>query len=662
MKWCMTLLGAVLTVGSLAAQDTPPGGARIDVLNYDLDIELTPENSYLRGTAKVTFQVLEDAVSVPFELNSRISLIQVSDEDGVTYSPSFDNFNSSRMLVRAPEAFKSGSQRTLTFTFDGTLDSEEFAYLDDTPREEKAVVSPDGALLLTTGHWFPSHNLPLDTATSTIRVTVPLGFTAVGPGQSAGIETVGISEVFTWTSEHPLDEFPVAVARYFRQSFDDLEVPMTFYVKEDFNQDLHPLADELEKMALYYKGKLGDAWLAPRLNFVEVGNVRLAATGAWGLTLLEDAVLKAPTPSEVELSRRMALQWWGYGLYLGSGSAVWLQDGFAEYATLQYLESKDPERFNAQLAKLSVEALKYEQRAALSAGLELGAGTPQYDSIIRAKGAWVLYMLRQLIGAEKFDPMLDDWYKQSVGKPVLTSQFIDFVNSRSGGDYRWFFVQWVDGTGVPEFRVDYTILKKSAGGFRVRGQIKQDQELFRMPVDIEIQTKGKAEEKHLALRGKSTSFDFDTETLPLKIEIDPDGKILRDSDKMQVAVHIALGEEYQQAGEEVSAIREFEKAKTLFPLSSLAHYRLGETFFSQHSYTNAANSFRDALNGNLQPDWVETWTHIYLGKIYDILDQRQRALAEYQKAVNTKNDYNGAQAEAQKYINEPFSKPRAVIN
>jgi tetratricopeptide (TPR) repeat protein len=58
---------------------------------------------------------------------------------------------------------------------------------------------------------------------------------------------------------------------------------------------------------------------------------------------------------------------------------------------------------------------------------------------------------------------------------------------------------------------------------------------------------------------------------------------------------------------------------------------------------------------------VETWIHIYLGKIYDVLGQRQRALAEYQKAFNTKVDYNGAQAEAQKYLQETYSNPGSVI-
>ena len=182
-----------------------------------------------------------------------------------------------------------------------------------------------------------------------------------------------------------------------------------------------------------------------------------------------------------------------------------------------------------------------------------------------------------------------------------------------------------------------------------------------MPLDVVVETKGQPEEKKLTIRGKNTSFSLETETVPVRLQFDPHGKILSRSDGMSVKVHIALGEEYQQQGELVSAIREYQKAKKLNPRSSLAHYRVGEVFFEQHSYSSAANSFRDALNGNLQPDWVETWTHIHLGKIYDILGQRQRALAEYQKAINSKIDYNSAQAEAQKYLKEPYAERQTIV-
>jgi hypothetical protein len=548
---------------------------------------------------------------------------------------------------------------TLTFRFEGTLERETYAFLD-TPQAESAVIYPEGAILLSEGNWFPSHLFPLDAATATVKITVPLGFSVVAPGEMRSIETLGISEVFTWESRQLLTRIPVVVARFFRQKFEDFSIPLTFYVTEAFDRDLRPFVDEVTQMLEFFRSEYGPLD-EEALNFVQVSNVRLPSTGCAGLILLESSLLQSPSLPIMELARRVALQWWGYSLRPEASSDAWLQDGFATYAALRYFEVKHSDRFSTELAREAVSALKYESNAPVSKGLELQSGSAQYQSIVASKGAWILYMLGQLVGREQLDGLLGDWYRQKAQQPVNTAEFAAFIQERTGEDLRWFFVQWVDSVGIPEFRIEYTIFKLRDGGFKIRGQIKQNIELFRMPLEVRIETKGQPEDKELNVRGRSTAFTFPTETMPLRMELDPHGKILSDSPRMRIAVHVALGEEYQELKEFLPAIREYEKATQLNPRTSIAHYRLGEVFFEQRNLSTAANSFRDALNGDRKPDWVETWIHIYLGKIYDVLGQRQRALAEYQKAFNTKVDYNGAQAEAQKYLKETYSSPGSVI-
>ena len=62
-------------------------------------------------------------------------------------------------------------------------------------------------------------------------------------------------------------------------------------------------------------------------------------------------------------------------------------------------------------------------------------------------------------------------------------------------------------------------------------------------------------------------------------------------------------------------------------------------------------------NGDLEPKWTEVWGHINLGKIFDVTDQRERAVNEYNQAIRTKDNTQGAQEEAAKYLKEPFQKP-----
>jgi len=651
-----SLLGFITPAWS---QQGPGASPVLDVQHYEISAEVIPEESFVKGEVKIRFVLLEDSVSLPFELNTRLSLLEVRDEEDVSYSTSFDNFESSRLRVRGSGTFRKGTEKTLTFRFEGTLERETYAFLD-TPQAESAVIYPEGAILLSEGNWFPSHRFPLDAATATVKITVPLGFSVVAPGEMRSVETLGISEVFTWESRQPLTRIPVVVARFFRQKFEDSSIPLTFYVTEAFDRDLRPFVDEVTQMLEFFQSEYGP-FPKEALNFAQVSNVRLPSTGCAGLILLESSLLQSPSIPIMELARRIARQWWGYSLRPERSSDAWLQDGFATYAALRYFEAKHPDRFSTELAREAISALKYESNAPITKGLELQSGSAQYQSIVASKGAWILYMLAQLVGREQFDGMLGDWYRQKAQQTANTAEFAAFIQERTGEDYKWFFVQWVESVGIPEFRIDYTIYKLRDGGFKIRGQIKQNIELFRMPLDVRIETKGQPEDKELNVRGKSTAFTFPTETMPLRMELDPHGKILSDSPRMRIAVHVALGEEYQALKEFLPAIREYEKATQLNPRTSIAHYRLGEVFFEQRNLSTAVNSFRDALNGDRKPDWVETWIHIYLGKIYDVLGQRQRALAEYQKAVNTKVDYNSAQAEAQKYLKETYASPQSVI-
>ncbi len=660
-RW--TLFVALATV-SLQAQDAAVsrGQPKIDVIGYEIDVEITPDRSALTGSARVTFDVVEDTVSVPFEINNRISLHQVLDENDVAYRQSFDNFDSSRMVVRGPDPFKSGDTRTLTFSFDGVLDREEYAYLEDAPITQLAVIGPHGAFLLTEGKWFPQHNLPVDEATLDLKVKVPLGFTVVSPGELRKIDTFGVHEQFTWVSEQDIGQFPVVVGRLFRDRHKADPVPLTFYASEEFEGDFAPFAGELAPMVEFFSQEFGDLGIQ-QLNLIDIGNVRFPVTGAEGMILLEEDVLESKAFPLMKMTTRVADQWFVYAVEILSGTDAWLRHGFSNYAALRYLEEKKPDLFETALARLAVNALKYEERAPTIEGYGLKAGSPEFESVVAAKGAWVLYMLRQLVGSDSFNALFTRWYREQVKRgEVTTQQFVDFVNRETGDDYGWFFLQWVESTGVPEFRLKYEVFKLAPGGFRIRGNIEQNLELFKMPMDILIETKGQAEEKALNFGGRSTPFNFEVETMPLRMVLDPKGKILRDSDLMRVRVHIAIGDEYRERAEFIPAIREYEKGKAIEPRSSLAHFRLGQTYFLQHSFTNAANSFRDALNGDLKPGWVEAYTQLHLGKIYDILGERQRAQAEYTKVLNSGVTYMGIGKEAEKLFNEPYSRPKSLIN
>jgi tetratricopeptide (TPR) repeat protein len=101
-------------------------------------------------------------------------------------------------------------------------------------------------------------------------------------------------------------------------------------------------------------------------------------------------------------------------------------------------------------------------------------------------------------------------------------------------------------------------------------------------------------------------------------------------------------------------VQQYQRALEIKPDYSLAHFREGEALFYQKNYQAAANAFRSALGGDLDPKWTAVWSHVYIGKIYDLLGQRERAVNEYSLAEHTHDDTAGAQAEAAMYIKTPY--------
>ena len=339
MKIRCVIFSLLMVVPSLWAQQGRTRGTALDVQHYQIKAEVVPDRSFLEGEVKIRFIALEDNLSLPFELNSRMTLLEVFDEEDNLYSLDYDDFQSDSLRVRGNEPFRAQTEYTLIFRWEGNLETEQYAFLD-TPQAEPAVIGPEGALLLSEGHWFPSYALPLDSAPVSVEITVPLGFTVVGPGTLESIDTVGISEVFTWQSREPVTQIPVVVARFFRQTFDDAVVPLTFFVTEDFDRDLKPLAEQINKILSFFESEFG-AFPREAMNIVQVADFKLSSTGCAGMVLLESALLESPSLPVMELAKRLARQWWGYSLRFERSADAWLQDGFATYAALRYLEVVD---------------------------------------------------------------------------------------------------------------------------------------------------------------------------------------------------------------------------------------------------------------------------------------------------------------------------------
>jgi aminopeptidase N len=270
----------------------------------------------------------------------------------------------------------------------------------------------------------------------------------------------------------------------------------------------------------------------------------------------------------------------------------------------------------------------------------------------------IFHMLRWVMGDEKFDQAMRTLFTSYAGKAVGERELEKTAAQIQGEPLTWFFSEWLDSTGAPEFKNKYTIFRVQKG-FRVVGDLTQDLDLFRMPVEMKIETEGKTETKKIDVVGTDSSYSVETFGKPRKITVDPDSRVLKNSAEMRLRSAILRGQQLVQQGDLADSLKEFQKAIEQNHNSSLAHYRVAEVYYLQRNYQAAANSYRDSLNGDGEPGWTEVWSHVQLGKIFDITGQRERAVSEYREAVQTNDNTQGAVDEARQYMTKPFARPEA---
>jgi aminopeptidase N len=519
--------------------------------------------------------------------------------------------------------------------------------------------------LLYAGDWFPVNAFGINRFTATINVTVPAHMIVVGSGKVSTSETSALKV----TSSGPTKTFSLA---YDKASFPGTIVAGAFgdYASTEAGMDLHVYFKPTHKdlAAAYAETAVKEFTFFINLYGVPPSNVLRV------VELPDDTVPTAWAPDVAALASRaitpktnyrllantIAHQWWGVTVSPASRDDWWLNDGFARYSEARYIESAAGSAALQEAVKdMSVGALAYDTAPLSSAG-KLEPFSPEFQSLVTDKGAMILHMLRWVMGDQKYDQAMREFAANFAGKAARLDDFRNIVEKDYGDKLTWFFSQWLDSTGAPEFKTKYTIYRLGNNkGFRSVGQIAQDLDLFRMPVELKIDTDGKTETKRIDVVGTDSAFSVDTFGRPRRIVIDPDTHLLKNSSDIKLRGGIQRGQALVQQGDMAGALSEFNKALEVNKNSSLAHYRVAEVFFLQHNYQASANAYRDCLNGDGEPRWTEVWSHIGLGKIFDTTGQRERATNEYRQAIQTNDNTQGAQDEARRYLQKPYEPPKS---
>jgi len=647
-RWIVLLFALA---ASLLAQDKR---SRIDVQRYTIDAQINPRTQSLTATAKIEFIPLETANEVTFELNNALTVskaVNASGESIATQRGAMDF----TVRVMIPGGVVKNQPTMVSLTYDGKLTGDEDSPV---PGIRFAALHPDFGYLLYPARWFPVNNYSINRFAADLNITTPEGYHVIGSGDSKTATAAAGGTTSSFHYEHT--SFPGSIAivksEATRVSSQGINTQIYFRGEQAGMSQLY--GDETGKIMTFFTGTYG---LAPSasLTLVETEAGSVNGYAAPGIIFLAPGSITKPLNMRV-LADQLSRQWWGILVSPINRNHLWLENGPARFSQMLYEQHTSGDgAMENDLKTTYIEALTIKDPPVIQAA-RVEDYSPEYWALTAAKGAAVLNMLRNVVGDANFQKGMKAFLDKFAYKQVSTEDFRKVMEQVSKQELRYFFIQWLESSGSPEFKLEYTVFRTQTG-FRVVGKINQDLDTFRMPVDLRIETEGNPEDKKVEVTGTSSEFSVDTFGKPRKLTLDPNHILLRLDASTQIAVAIRRGEQFVEINDYSGALREYQKALEVNRNSSLAHFRIGELFLKQNNYQSAANEFRSAINGDVDPKWTEVWSHIKLGNIFDVTGQRDRAVNEYRQAIRTHDNTGGAQDEAAHYSTKPYEQKSSEI-
>jgi aminopeptidase N len=622
----------------------------LQITAYTIDAELKPESHMLTCVTRVTFTALDQVQTAVFELHGALRVDKVTDAKNVPLNGERGAEASLRITPQKP--LSKGQTYTWTFYYSGALPSDEGGPVEGL---KYAYVGDPESYLLYGGRWFPMVGYLTSRFTADIHVKVPTGYTVIGSGAQGSAKPAGNGETehdFSWKKPG----FPgTIIAGKFNPAVSPAP-NIHVYTTDAHKAAAADYGQSALRIFAYFTSSFGLPE-SGTMNVVELPDDTVPTYWAPEIAAVAGNRIGGKTDFRV-LSNTIAHQWWGSEISPATLNDAWITNGMSRYGELMYLEdSAGRSALDAAILDVSAGALAYDTIPLASAG-RLNVYSPEFQAMTLEKGAIVYHMLRWEVGDDSFIKILRATLSQFTDKGIKTSDFERTAEAQSQQQLTPFFAQWLDGTGAPAFTNKYAIYRLGNNkGFRTIGEIQQDLDLFNMPVDLRIETDGKTENKRVSVVGTDSQYVIDTFGRPRHVLIDPDDWVLKSTPGMQVRVSILKGQQLVAQGDISGALAEYQKALQINPQSSLASYRIAEIFFTQRNYQAAVNSYRDALRGDDDPRWTEVWSHVQIGKIFDVTGQRDRAVTEYRQAIQTNDNTAGALNEARHYLQVPYKRP-----
>jgi aminopeptidase N len=339
--------------------------------------------------------------------------------------------------------------------------------------------------------WWPGKDDNRDKSTFELAVTVPAALRVVANGRLAETSSLPGGRTRTrWVTDYPIVPYLVAFAatNYARYAVtyerDGRTMPVEFYLYPESDTASTRAAWQLAVPMLDVYGDLFGTYpfMDDKYAIYQFpwsgGMEHQTATGQGGLSAFAESLT----------AHELAHQWWGDEVTCATWHDIWLNEGFATYSEALWREHRP----GGGAADLTARMLAIAPAEPTGSVWVFDSSDPSrlFDwNLSYAKGAWVLHMLRHVVGDDTFRAALAEYRRRYAGSSATTEELRAVVEQVAGRDLEWFFAAWVYGSGAPSYRVGWRPVA-AAGRDWVELHLRQVQSashaVFPMPLDVVV--------------------------------------------------------------------------------------------------------------------------------------------------------------------------------
>lgn len=373
--------------------------------------------------------------------------------------------------------------------------------------------------------WFPSVDHPSDKASVEEIVTAPAAFEVIGNG--AKLETTALADGrkrTSWSEPTPIPVHcmvigatPFSVVR----AGTAYDVEILYYL---YPGDAAAGAAQLGRVAQIasFYGEVVGPYPYDKLALVE-SSTRFGGMENASAIFLDEKRFDGARPLEELAAHEIAHQWFGDSVSQRDWHDLWLSEGFATYFEhLFYERAAGRESFLARMRE--------DRQAYLAANRT--QSRPIFDPAVTdlftllnrfnyEKGAWVLHMLRGIMGDAAFFAGIRDYYDGHRDANASTGELRVIMERHAHQPLDWFFRQWIFEPGHPVLATKWTW---NDGKVVVEVEQKQTGAVFRVPMTIAI---GETRER-VVIDERLERFEFAAPTSPGSVVLDPDEWVLKE--------------------------------------------------------------------------------------------------------------------------------------